>query len=351
MGRKPRTVKKAPPKDTIGVVETAQTNQAEQTNEESLTVATEQPKEDLTTLVEAEIVREEKQDELSKEEKKLLERLEQQVKDSFLAAAHALREINEKRLYRETHKTFDSYCEERFGFKRRQAYHYIEGAKVTDALQQSARTVHILPANEYQIRPLASLKEPEKQIEAWERAVEHAGGKLPTHELVKKTVQEMLQRLEGVNSDFVTSFSAHDVCVVRQTTTDEHLSDRKGHVGEITDVSDETVTLQLWDRTVEANPRDLKLLTITSNEREERIRLLYRLREISDGGGKTESSIAPVLRYFGTLKHAALSDFDKKLLSFLERQFKGKDVKGDSVEESPLGMALRKRELLIRQEV
>jgi N6-adenosine-specific RNA methylase IME4 len=50
--------------------------------------------------------------------------------EQFLEVARALLEIQQGRLYRATHATFDGYVTERFGIARRTAYGYLEAATV-----------------------------------------------------------------------------------------------------------------------------------------------------------------------------------------------------------------------------
>ena len=64
-------------------------------------------------------------------------------------------------------KTFEDYCREQWNMSRIHAHRMIEAAYVTNNLLP---TGNILPTNERQARPLASL-EPAEQVEAWRLAV------------------------------------------------------------------------------------------------------------------------------------------------------------------------------------
>ncbi|WP_193200942.1 hypothetical protein [Nostoc sp. MG11] len=106
--------------------------------------------------------------------------LERKVERAFFEAGKALAELRDRRLYRSTHKTFEDYCRDRFGFSCRQPYHLMEAAVIFDNLvEKCERSVHILPTNEWQVRPLTKL-DPDTQPEAWEQAVESANGKVPS---------------------------------------------------------------------------------------------------------------------------------------------------------------------------
>jgi len=60
-----------------------------------------------------------------------LEGLVRQGLDSVVEMGRALAEIRDKRLYRETHRSFDVYCRERWGVAHHTARGYIEHAEVT----------------------------------------------------------------------------------------------------------------------------------------------------------------------------------------------------------------------------
>ncbi|MBD0300943.1 MAG: hypothetical protein ICV85_01845, partial [Tolypothrix sp. T3-bin4] len=138
--------------------------------------------------------------ELTEQEQSDRLHLERRVERAFFEAGKALTELRDRRLYRSTHKTFEDYCRERFGFSRRQPYHLIEAAVIFDNLvEKCERNVHILPTNEWQIRPLSKL-DPDIQPEAWQQAVEFAKGKVPSHRIVKDVVQKIMERTQVPNT-------------------------------------------------------------------------------------------------------------------------------------------------------
>lgn len=63
-----------------------------------------------------------------------LEAVIERGKRSFLEVGTALMEIRESRLYRETHKNFDDYCRERWGWGRDYVDKQIAAAKFAEAL-------------------------------------------------------------------------------------------------------------------------------------------------------------------------------------------------------------------------
>lgn len=59
---------------------------------------------------------------------------------TFIEVGRALMEIRDRRLYRETHATFEAYCRERWGWGRNYANKHIAAAKAVDALGTSVPT-------------------------------------------------------------------------------------------------------------------------------------------------------------------------------------------------------------------
>lgn len=110
---------------------------------------------------------------ISEAEAEELRRLEATVERglrAFWEIGEALRQIQEQRLYRQHYKNFEEYCITRWEMSRRSAYQLIEAASVYENVRHGAQ---ILPANERQARPLTVLP-PEKQREAWNKAVSTA---------------------------------------------------------------------------------------------------------------------------------------------------------------------------------
>ncbi len=142
---------------------------------------------------------------LSPEEEKERLFLERKVERAFYEAGRALKELRDKRLYRNTHNTFEEDCRSRFDYSRRKMDYLIAGSQVFDNLEMrtngsqnwelETRTngSQILPTTERQVRPLTSL-EPEQQREAWNEAITEAGGKLPSGRIVKDIVQRIKER-------------------------------------------------------------------------------------------------------------------------------------------------------------
>jgi len=133
-------------------------------------------------------------EELSPEEEADRQRLELKVERAVYQAGDALRELRDRRLYRNTHKSWQDYCQDRFGYTPRKAYYLISAADVIDHLSSCEQIVHTLPTKENQCRELAKLS-PEQQTEAWIESVSRTGGKrVPPASTVRSVVEEIKQR-------------------------------------------------------------------------------------------------------------------------------------------------------------
>lgn len=106
---------------------------------------------------------------------------------TFYQVGSALQTIRERRLYRQTHATFDAYCRERWQMTKTSANRNIAAAEIADRLAPVGVTPE--DVTERQIRPLAKLPD-EQQPEAWQRAQELAAGAAVTSAHVEQAVIE-----------------------------------------------------------------------------------------------------------------------------------------------------------------
>jgi hypothetical protein len=113
-------------------------------------------------------------DKLSQEERQTFaqyERTIQKYGEAFFEVGVALLSIREHRLYRETHRTFESYCDERLGFTKAHANRLIASVPVVKNLA----SIDAKPKNLAQTRPLVRLT-PDQQQQAWGLASQKAAG-------------------------------------------------------------------------------------------------------------------------------------------------------------------------------
>jgi hypothetical protein len=104
----------------------------------------------------------------------------------FVEVGQALLAIREQKLYREAFGTFEDYLRQRWDLSRSYAHRLIDAAEVTERLLPVG---NILPVNEAQARPLASLP-PEQQPTVWQEVVTTA----PDGKITAKHVQQVVTR-------------------------------------------------------------------------------------------------------------------------------------------------------------
>ncbi len=126
---------------------------------------------------------------LSEAELAQKQELESIVSSAVWSAGRALRELRDKKLYRDTHQSFALYCQETFGHSRQKSDYLIMAATIKENLE--AGGCEVLPKSEFQIRPLGVLEKPSLQVKAWDKAVAIANGRVPRHHIVKKVVRGM----------------------------------------------------------------------------------------------------------------------------------------------------------------
>ncbi|AVH66288.1 hypothetical protein [Nostoc sp. 'Peltigera membranacea cyanobiont' N6] len=257
--------------------------------------------------------------ELTEQEQSDRLHLERRVERAFFEAGKALTELRDRRLYRSTHKTFEDYCRERFGFSRRQPYHLIEAAVIFDNLvEKCERNVHILPTNEWQIRPLSKL-DPDIQPEAWEQAVESANGKVPSHRIVKDAVQRIMERTQVPNT-----YQLGEVCQILAKDNPE-LRGKGGCWGIVNHVGEFSCTVKTWDGVYTVGLQHLKSHNYLPAECEQMQVICDRINRVYSSG--LEESVQKFLEMLGKLNRAYLTDLEEKVLSVIEKEYRSSDQK------------------------
>lgn len=109
---------------------------------------------------------------------------------AFWQAGQALRQIRDRGLYRETHKTFEAYCLEKWEISRSEAYRQIGAANVVEVIE--AGNFKALPLTVSQTGPLLTLKSAHRVREAWAKVEKNKPEEI-TAKIVETAVAEVLQ--------------------------------------------------------------------------------------------------------------------------------------------------------------
>ncbi|MEH1918224.1 hypothetical protein [Nostoc sp.] len=250
--------------------------------------------------------------ELTQEEQSDRLHLERKVERAFFEAGKALMELRDRKLYRSTHKNFEEYCRDRFGHNRRQSYLLMDAAVIFDNLEQKCdRNDHILPTNEWQIRPLSKL-DPDIQPEAWEQAVESANGKVPSHRIVKDAVQRIMERTQAPNT-----YQLGEVCQILAKDNPE-LRGKGGCWGIVSQANNFSCTVKMWDSEYTVGLHHLKSYNYLPSECEQMQVICDRINRVYSSG--LEESVQKFLEMLGKLNRAYLTALEEKLLSLLEAE-------------------------------
>jgi hypothetical protein len=251
-------------------------------------------------------------EELTQEEERERHRLELRVERAFHEAGTALRELRTRRLYRSTHKTFEEYCRDRFGYSRQNANYFIAGASVVDNLMNlTTNCCQILPTKESQVRPLTSL-EPDEQQEVWQQAVEQAGGKVPSSRIVKGIVERLKEK---------PLIKAADFCQVSEVFTLSRLEgpERKYNTcwAIANEVRDFTVVVDVHDGILTVKPENLKPIDEPDARRQlpQILKRIQRLRNV----GLLDRAAYNVLEDLG--RQTYLTPLEEKFLRLMEHEY------------------------------
>ncbi|NJK50068.1 hypothetical protein HC931_19745 [Candidatus Gracilibacteria bacterium] len=248
--------------------------------------------------------------ELTTAEKKKRKQLEKTVEKAFYLAGLALKELRDLRLYRETHRSFDDYCRERFGHSRQKANFLIVAADIYRHLTTNG--CQILPANERQIRPLCLLP-PDQQTEAWTTAVEEANPKIPSGRLVRSVVNQ-IRELHPVSNPYKVG----DVCEIRVKENPD-LKGKHKCWGIVRSIGARACTVACWDGDLEVKIEHLKPKEYTKAQRKTLGELVKRLEKFD--GYEVEPAAYSILENFGKLPRLDLTPLEDKLLSLLEQEY------------------------------
>ncbi len=254
-------------------------------------------------------------EELTEEESCLRLHLERKVERAFHEAGKALLELRDRRLYRSTHKSFEEYCRDRFGYNRSHSYQLIDAAIVVDNLQKCPQFVDIFPNREGQVRPLTKL-EPDQQRLVWQQAVEEAGHKVPSGRIVKDVIQRIMERTKVPNP-----YRVGEVCQILVKENPE-LRGKGGCWGIVSQVHDLSCTLTVWDSEYIVKLDNLKSLEYSDTDCERMHQVCDRITKLRNSG-KLEDAAISVLKQLGEMKRPYLTPLEEKLLRLLEQEYLG----------------------------
>jgi hypothetical protein len=259
-------------------------------------------------------------EELTLKEQRLRLHLERKVEGAFYEAAKALMELRDKRLYRNSHKTFEAYCRDRFRFTRMAASQKIAAAIVVENL--STNGLQILPTNERQVRPLIKLK-PEQQCCVWQQAVKEAGDKMPSGRIVQGIVQRIMPETNMLNP-----YRVGEICQIIAKDNPE-LRGKGGCWCIITQVHGLNCSISVWDGEYIVMIDHLKSLNYSETECKQWSEICTRITKLYNNGSLEKAAYIN-LKHLGEIKRPFLTPLEEKLLNILEQQYQLSEYQLDS---------------------
>jgi hypothetical protein len=291
--------------------------------------------------------------------------LERKVERAFFEAGKALSQLRDRRLYRSTHRTFEEYCRDRFGYTHRRVNYLIAGSVVFDNIvagtnrsqneeademgtncsqneevdgtgtncsqnegvdetgtncsqneevdKTRLNPSRILPTNEGQVRPLAPL-EPQQQVKVWQRAVHEAGGKVPSARIVTDVVQRIMERTKVPNT-----YQIGEVCQIVVKDNPE-LRGKGGCWGIVSQVNEFSCTVRVWDGEYTIGLQHLKSFNYLPAECEQMREICDHITRVYSSG--LEESVQKFLESLGKLNRGYLTGLEEKVLSVLESEIR-----------------------------
>jgi len=147
---------------------------------------------------------------LSPAELRTREQLVATVKDglkTFMLVGAALTRLRDERLYRNTHATFEKFCQSEFGMTRGNAYRLIRSVDVVQSLDAEALGVSE-PKKEYHARLLSVIEDPAKRSVAWSEAVSLAGTSKVGSRHVKQAITKITEATNQAAIEMASIFNA-----------------------------------------------------------------------------------------------------------------------------------------------
>ncbi|BAB78323.1 hypothetical protein ACN23B_28160 (plasmid) [Anabaena sp. FACHB-709] len=256
--------------------------------------------------------------EMTEEEQRDRLNLERKVERAFVEAGKALMELRDRRLYRNTHKTFEEYCRDRFGYSRDAAYLKMSATNVYENIQKhlptNGRQIP-MPTNERQLRSLAKAElEPKVQAKVWRQAVQEAKGKTPSGRIVQDVIDRIRDRTSVPNP-----YQVGEICVLHPKDNPD-LRGKSGYWGVVTHVGEYSCTVKCWDGDYTAKVEHLKSLELLEDDCKFMQQLCERLRRLHEVAVRDEA-VDWLLQGLGKQSKPYLSALQAKLLAAVEKEY------------------------------
>ncbi len=245
-------------------------------------------------------------------------RLERLVERGIYQAWKALKEIKERRLYKISHSSFESYCKERFGFTRDSAYLKIKAADIYENLEQNLPTngrQFPMPTSERQLRDIAKAQlEAAEVVQVWLEAVEASDGKIPSSVVVKDIVQRIKEKNPIPNPYRVGEVGT---IIVKGNLT---LRGKSGCWAIVKEVKSMGCIVSTWSGEIYVKIENLKLIDYSPDQREQMQKINARLSKLALSE-INEETVRGFLEKIGQIKRSYLTELEEEMLCAIEKRY------------------------------
>jgi hypothetical protein len=256
---------------------------------------------------------------LSADELKFRASLEHQVKSSFYQAGIALIQLNELRLYRSTHLSFEEFCQDVFSFGRDYAYLQMAAARIYQNLLDNLPTIgqHLpLPTRQRQLRAMIKAKlDGDAQLAVWTSAVALALGKVPTSSIVAEAVRLYLAEDNSLDNPFREG----EICRI-SVRSNSQLKGKGGCWCIVDQVHLSSCTVNTWSDEIEVPIENLESLKFNPEQDRSIENIGVRMTRLHETGSLDEAAVW-VLRGLAKLDRPYLTTLEEKLLEVIEAEY------------------------------
>jgi hypothetical protein len=257
---------------------------------------------------------------LSAEELELRADLEHQVTSSFHTSGMALIQLNELRLYRNTHSNFEEFCLDVFGYSSDYAYLKMAAARVYQNLSDNLPTNgrhFTLPTRQRQLRPIVKAKlDLNAQLEVWINAVALAEGKIPSSSIVAEAVRLYLAEDNKRENPFVTG----EVCRI-VVKGNSQLKGKGNCWCIVSQTLDTSCIVDTWCDEIEVPIENLESMDFDERQYQNLEDIGVRMTKLYETGSLDEAALW-VLNGLSKLDRSYLTTLEEKLLRVLEAEYK-----------------------------
>ncbi|MCC0175892.1 hypothetical protein I4641_02705 [Waterburya agarophytonicola K14] len=253
---------------------------------------------------------------LNAQETELRLSLEQDVKTAFYRSGLALIELNQLRLYRSTHLSFEEFCQDVFGYSSDYAYLKMAAARVYQNLIDSLPTNgrhSILPTRQRQLRPIVKAKlDADAQVEVWQMAIALADGKIPSGSVVTEAVNLYLDQ----DNTQLNPFTEGEICRI-MVKNNSKLKGKGGSWCIVEKVNDGNCIVNTWNDQLEVPLGNLESTEFDTEQYQNIEDIGVRMTELHQTG-KLDKAALWVLNGLAKLDKPYLTTLEENLLQLLE---------------------------------